>query len=136
MTSKSKTTIGKRDGQWRASTTIPLEGTQRELDIVTSKDRRDNITARATVFRLEGDFRTHAVGFGSGRGDFSCRVLTTPCRRVTERAVLEAHQKALESVNALVQAVEDHYARQALLNGLLAAHAKACVPGDSQPLPV
>lgn len=112
MTSKYETTVGKRDGQWRASTTIPLEGTQRELDIVTSKDGRDNITTRATVFRVEGAFRSHAMGFGSGRGDFSRRVLTSPCRRVTERTVMEVHLKAMEDMDAILQRVKDHYAAQ------------------------
>ncbi|MFP5474144.1 MAG: hypothetical protein ACLGJD_10905 [Gammaproteobacteria bacterium] len=135
MSSKYETTVTKRDGQWRACTTIALEGTQRELDITTSKDSRGNITARATVHRIEGAYRSHTFGFGSGRGDFSRLVLTPPCRRVTERTVVEAHQKALESVEALLAAVEDHYVQQALLNGLLAAHANAPAPGAASALP-
>lgn len=99
-----------RDGH-RIKTTREL-GDKRVLIITTSKNSiSKRLQTLASVHQHNGTGLTHVIGYGTGRGDFCYRLFNEQIR-VTEKAVRDQHQRALDRMDELLQAVEAHYAAQ------------------------
>ena len=96
---------------WEATSEAILEelsqGT-RILKLRTSKSR-GGLAASATV-----SIRSQSNGFQCETteifGDFSKHnIAPTPCKRVTEKAVLEVHQRALQEMDELIEQAQAFY---------------------------
>ena len=113
-----------RDG-WRAETRInlldvrahaltyrPNEKGETVLTLTTSKRGRGGLSTFASVaFHAESGFTTHAMGMGTGLGDYGRTILQSG-DRCTEKAVTRLHAEALARVPAVLEAVRAHYAAQ------------------------
>ncbi len=123
---KFTTTVGKRDGQWVAESSTMIEGTNRELTIRTARDYNSVVRSTATVFRVEGHFKSHAMGFGSTSGDFSKPVLSMRHPRATERVIRLQHETAMAQAESVLFQVQRHYdARVQLVEAGVEASASA-----------
>ena len=101
---------------WTARDRYPFgdPADRRFLGISTRKGSglfQGQIVTRAYVCTVDDGFETHAMGMGTGLGDFSARVAAVPGRS-TERAVLAAHTEALCDYPRILAAAEAHYAAQ------------------------
>ncbi len=97
---------------WRAESVAVLgetpEGT-RKLELTTSK-ARGGIAAHVTV----SIYKDCDSGFSSKTteifGDFrKSNIAPTPCKRVTEKAILEVHEKALLQMGDLIAEATEFY---------------------------
>lgn len=123
---KFTTTVGKRDGQWTAESNTVIEGTNRELTIRTARDYNGVVRSTATVFRVEGTFKTHAMGFGSASGDFSKAVLSMRHPRATEKVIRLQHETAMAQAESILFQVQRHYdARDQLVEAGVEASTSA-----------
>ena len=99
-------------GDLFAETVVPLGADRRELRIDTRKGFR-GLRTSATVVQVSEDGRsfTHAMGLGTGLGDFS-RTLRQqdPKVRATEKAIRSLHADALTEIDATLAAARAHYA--------------------------
>jgi hypothetical protein len=122
--SKPPSTISKGRAGWRAETRITLpdvrahalthrpdEKGETKLTIVTSKRSRVGVSAFASVAFHGEHFTTHAMGMGTGLGDYG-RTLLVSGARCTEAAVLRIHAEALAELPAVLEEVRVHYAKQ------------------------
>jgi hypothetical protein len=57
---------------------------------------------------------THAMGMGTGCGDYSATILRDAPARITERVIRGMHLKALRQVDDIREAALAHYAAQEL----------------------
>lgn len=103
------------DKTWIAMSKAKLEDTPegvRYLELRTSK-ARGGISTNASVFVYSnGD-----NGFSSKTteifGDFSkSKVAFAECKRVTEKAVLEAHKHAMSNMESLIEEAKSFYANK------------------------
>lgn len=110
-----------RDG-WKATTNIDLpdviahggrdggrEG-KSVLTISTSKSR-DGISTTASVGWCGDGFMTHAMGLGTGCGDYYRTILKSGAR-CTEKAVKTMHEEALQQQDALIAEATAFYQSQ------------------------
>ncbi|GKS87470.1 hypothetical protein AVMA1855_24980 [Acidovorax sp. SUPP1855] len=101
-----------RDG-WNAKTVVPLDE-RRELVIRTSRRQiGGGLLTSATCWSIgAAGSQTHVMGYGTGDGDFSTRIVTTQPPRITEKVVAQQHEMALRQIDAIRQAAQLHYAAQ------------------------
>jgi hypothetical protein len=78
------------------------------LTISTRKDSHQGISTYASVSLHLENFTEHAFSFG-GDGDYSKNMLNQPCKRVTEKALLNAHENVRGMFNDILQAALAHY---------------------------
>lgn len=114
MTYETKCSKG-YDG-WRAESVAVLgetpDGT-RKLELTTSKTR-GGIAAYATVYI----YKDEDTGFSSRTteifGDFrKSGIAYTPCNRVTEKTILEVHNRALQDMGSLIKQAKAFYEAKA-----------------------
>lgn len=99
---------------WRAESTVTLGETpegKRVLELTTSKYGK-GLSASVSVFIYKD---CSSSGFSSKTtemfGDFYKNgISTTPCNRVTEKAVIEVHKHALQHMDDLVTEAKTFYA--------------------------
>jgi hypothetical protein len=86
----------------------------RVLNISTSKRRAGQITSFANVYVLRRITYPNGEGYTSRTteifGDYSKHFNPTLCKTVTEKAIREAHAKALESAETLLAEAKAKYA--------------------------
>lgn len=112
MTYEIKTEKGYND--WRAKSEAVLsevESGTRILELTTSKSH-GGLDAHVSVFILK-----KCNGFTSKEteifGDFSkSNIAPTECKRVTEKAVLEVHNRALLEIDEFIRAAKAFYAKR------------------------
>lgn len=112
-----------RDG-WRAETRIDLgmvnkKGAKLELEIDTRKGSR-GLQTYATVYAIDGYFRSHTFDMGSGRGDFSKRLEDLPGARCTEKSIRTLHESVIGRASAITELAKAHYATKAEPTGIIA----------------
>jgi hypothetical protein len=115
----------KRDSynELRIETLIPLPGVtasegrrypgkpgETKLAITTSKSN-GTLISRASVSFYGDTFTVHAFGLGTGRGDYSTKIVTRP-GRATEKALRALHADALNAVPTIIAEATAHYAAQ------------------------
>jgi hypothetical protein len=108
-----------RDG-WQARTVADLgpakdtfghEG-MRQLTVSTSKNTfRRELQASASVSLSMGDHTVHAMGLGTGCGDYSRTILRSGAK-CTEKNIRALHVEALMRWDAIMAEARAHYARQ------------------------
>ena len=98
---------------WHAESRIDLPN-QRVLKIRTGKRSIGaGLQSTATVWSDTGDgCMRHAMGLGTGQGDFSETLMLTHPRRVTEQAVSDQHERVLQQENSLREQIKQFYALQ------------------------
>ena len=81
---------------------------QRIIKLNTSKSAPLGISSFASVCvrRFEGNFRSEVTALGE---DYAKRYNATPCKRVTEKALVAAHMAALASFADHIAAAKKHY---------------------------
>lgn len=114
--------IVKTDNGFKATTDYKMGDVadgSRVLRITTRKRLfcKGEVMTQATVHTAkptgEGYItETHAMGTGSGLGDFSMNVERVACSRVTEKTVVEMHKKNLAGFAAILTRAIAHYERQ------------------------
>lgn len=73
----------------------PQKMGRRVLEIRTSKGYNGGtIETRASVMWIGEHVRSHCFSFDPKDGDWSAKLQTVPCKRVTAKAVAEAHKAA------------------------------------------
>ena len=109
MTYEIKTRKG-YDG-WMAESKAQLGDTPegiRTLELTTSKIS-GGLAASANIFYYKPDGSKMTVIFQ----DFAKRgIAKTPCNRVTEKAVLQVHKKALQEMDRLIEEAKAFYENQ------------------------
>lgn len=66
---------------------------ERRLTITTRKGYKSGTLRTEARVNWHGDgVMSHCFGLGSG-GDYSAEIITTPCARVTEKAIIAQHSK-------------------------------------------
>lgn len=104
-----------RDGH-QLKTTHELAN-QRVLIITTSKSTLSKrLQSRAAVHLRDGNSLIHAIGYGTGGGDFSERLLDQQIR-ATEKATRSQHEQALSMLDSILVKVAAHYANQSQAGG-------------------
>ncbi len=86
------------------------------LQIETAKGYNGGICTVARVIWQGDTFHVHALGMGSGRGDFFATVLQTP-GRCTEKTVKAQHEEVLTHADAILAHARQFYAMQAQQRG-------------------
>ena len=116
------TCIHKEHDGWNAETSIDLEN-QRVLKLRTGKlSIGGGLQTTATVWTDTGDGGlTHAMGLGTGLGDFSETVVLIPTCRITEKLVTEQHEQALKQIDFIVMRIALFYAQKQQRSERLAA---------------
>jgi hypothetical protein len=114
--------IVKTDNGFKATTDYKMADVadgSRVLRITTRKRLfcKGEVMTQATVHTAkptgEGYIaETHAMGMGSGLGDFSMTVERVACSRVTEKTVVEMHKKNLAGFADILARAVSHYERQ------------------------
>lgn len=101
-----------RDG-WNATSQFDLSD-RRVLKIRTCKRSiGTGLQTSATVWHDTGDGgMRHAMGLGTGCGDFSETLTLTQPKRITEKAVAEQHQRVLSQLDLIRARVAQFYALQ------------------------
>lgn len=110
-----------RDG-WRAETYIELRDIQShgtrdgkpgvtKLSISTSKRSRGLSSFASVAFHGEDGFTLHAMGLGTGLGDYGKTVALSGAR-ATEKAVRDLHVSTLARVEEIIEEARAHYAAQ------------------------
>lgn len=100
-------------GGLRRVTRVPLGFDRRELRIETRRSIwRKTLETSATVVQVheDGNGYTHALGLGTGCGDFSARVAESAAR-ATEAAIVRQHD-SVDIAGVLARALA-HYQRAA-----------------------
>lgn len=99
---------------WRAESEISLgaaEDGERVLKLSTSRNSRGGLSSFAStcIRKDEGGYYSerHAIF-----GDYAKNFNPVPCARVTEKAVKDAHTKALEQFPAIIEEAKAYYAKQ------------------------
>lgn len=124
-----ETKLIKNDNGWKATTDIELgevpaneyeKAGKRVLRITTSKHSFNKmVSAQASCHTsrpsVNGNYwtETHAMGLGSGLGDYSQYIIKEAVLRCTEKVIKEMHAKALEHVETAIANAKAHYAKQA-----------------------
>jgi len=96
--------IRKIQGDWEARTDTPInsDGT-RILRLSTSKTNSGGkISTTARTWTITDGGESTVFGIAGGGGDFSVSITTVPCKRVTEKAIRDAHQAALPYLDSLL----------------------------------
>lgn len=106
------TTHYSRDRDGHTAKTLHDLGNQRELLISTSKMHSGELVTRAYVHRVEGRSQIHVIGYGID-GDFSRKIMSSRPARTTVKVVQAQHEKSLEQLEMILEAVQAHYAAQA-----------------------
>lgn len=94
-------------GNWRAATTIQLMplSSKRSLDITTSKSCSGDVSTTASVSVVDEDnCKTHAIF-----DDYHTNMMRHYIKRCTSKAIEDAHVKALDKFDVILQQVEIHY---------------------------
>ena len=101
-----------RDG-WNAETSIDLQN-QRVLKLRTGKRSiGGGLQTTATVWTDTGDGGLrHAMGLGTGLGDFSETIVITRPARITEKLVTEQHDRVIKQLGFIQAQIEQFYALQ------------------------
>ncbi|WP_288639143.1 hypothetical protein [Comamonas kerstersii] len=101
-----------RDG-WNAVSQFELSA-RRVLKIRTCKRSIGaGLQTTASVWHDTGDgSMRHAMGLGTGCGDFSQTLMLTQPKRITEKAVTEQHESILRELASIRVKVEQFYALQ------------------------
>lgn len=105
-----ETTVIKSDGRWEAASSTMVDGTNRELTIRTARDSNGVVRSTATIYRIEGCFKSHAMGFGSTSGDFAKTLLSMRHPRASEKVVRLQHETAMAQAESILFQVRQHYA--------------------------
>jgi len=120
--------LQKNQSGWKATTEIKLEDVaensdaiskeagERILRLSTSKGN-NGVTSTASVFKRvtkaydgkEYCSEQHVMGFGTPGGDYYRTVKKYDVKRVTEKAISEAHKDALTYMDAVLHAAKAHY---------------------------
>jgi hypothetical protein len=116
--------LTKRDGNWVAESVAKLEHS-RELSIRTRRNSVGTVCSVATVSKIEGNFRTHRMGFGSKGGDFLKTVLSLNPSRATSKAIQSQHDTAIAQVESILFQVRKHYEEED-------REAQAAAPAEAQ----
>lgn len=117
-----KMVVKKGQDGWKAETRIPLEfAGGRTLIVSTRKGYRSGIDTylQAAFIKDEGGFQS--VSFVVFQ-DFNVTMKNYPAKRVTDKAVIEAHYKSLENIEAYIAKANAFY--QASEDKALEAHAE------------
>lgn len=101
-----------RDG-WNATSQFDVSD-RRVLKIRTCKRSIGiGLQTCATVWHDTGDGgMRHAMGMGTGCGDFSETLMLTQPKRITEKVLTEQHERVLEQLSSIREQVEQFYALQ------------------------
>lgn len=105
---KLDTFVKKGTDGFKATTTIPLEGTSLHLKLSTSKFN-GMLTTTASCFKKDGMFESHRVYQDYHARIRSCKV------RVTEKAVIAEHDAAKEDIERIIEAAKAHYSDPAYI---------------------
>lgn len=105
------TTHYSRDRNSHTAKTLHDLGNQRQLLISTWKSYGQLVT-RASVHRVDGSSQVHIIGSGV-QGDFNRTVMSSRPARITAKVVQAQHEKSLEQLALILEAVQAHYAAQA-----------------------
>jgi hypothetical protein len=108
---RAETRITLPDVQAHALTHRPEEKGETVLSLTTSKRTRGLSTFASVAFHAENGFTTHAMGMGTGLGDYGRTILQSG-DRCTEKAIARLHAEALNLVPTVLEAVRAHYAAQ------------------------
>ncbi|KQP14795.1 hypothetical protein [Pseudorhodoferax sp. Leaf267] len=104
------TTVCQSNGRWEATSSTMVDGSNRELTTRTARNANGVVRTSAIVSRVEGGFKSHAMGFGSSGGDFSATVLSMRHPRATEKAIRLQHETAMAQAESILHLVRQHYA--------------------------
>ena len=109
-----------RDG-WNAQTIIDLKD-RRVLKLRTGKRSiGGGLQTTATVWTDTGNGGLiHAMGLGTGLGDFSETIVVTRPARITEKLVTEQHQGVIRQADAIQAQIAQFYTQQAQKNPVTA----------------
>lgn len=108
---ENTTSITNGKNGWQAETVLSFnEAKFQKLTISTCKSN-GALTTRASVSEHRDGMMRHAFGLGTGKGDYSKRVVVTQ-ERATEKNVRAQHANALHHVPAIVAEAHAHYAAQ------------------------
>ena len=94
-----------REGAWTATTNIDLGDGKRRLDISTTKGSRGEIATMVWAVEPTEYGFTHVMF-----QDFEMTIRGEKVR-ATEKSVKTAHDKVMESAEALISAAKAHYAK-------------------------
>jgi hypothetical protein len=99
-----KTTVTRKDyhGAWASKTQIELPD-DHVLEISTSKKSSGVLSTTATVHKVEGSFMSHRMF-----QDYS-KQLVAERVRVTEKAVVAQHNRAMEQLDSILVEVNAQY---------------------------
>lgn len=102
---KSKMFVRKgRYAGWQARNCFPLWGDRRLILTSARQGSAKAVTCVARVVKIEGDFEVSVM-----YQDFVRRLVSVPCSRVTEGAVIAAQLKGEAMVPALVEEIKAFY---------------------------
>ena len=82
-----------------------------KLAITTGKNGGGKLVSRASVSFYGEQFVVHAFGMGTGRGDYSAKIIEKP-GRATEKALRSLHDEALTYVPVILEQIKAFYAAQ------------------------
>jgi hypothetical protein len=89
---------------YMTETNIPLSDSM-QLSLTTMKRSSGNITTTAVVTIREGQFFTHRVFH-----DYNKTLLTSRVARCTPKILESQHEQALQSLDAIKDTIDHHYA--------------------------
>jgi len=102
-----KVTVKKGYHGWEAGTYFQLKG-DRVLRVTTMKRNNGKVTTSASSVILKKDGIFVSESFVMFQ-DFSKTLLSVSINRVTEKSLTEAHNKALENIDAVIKEAKEFY---------------------------
>lgn len=100
-----KTYVYNQRGQWKADSSVKIEGTDKVLKLSTFKDSRKQLVTIASVATLENNFEVFVIF-----QDYYKTVNTSSPKVVNEKRVTEQQLLALDDVDLILADVAKFYA--------------------------